>query len=118
MWQQRPPFNNWLDFKTISDYIWFYFADKYFATKCTGCHSSLELNGKRPYISFQGEASLLWEWNFREACQTYHALHASLGNQIWFKKIERHLQEKKENGSTIMMQEFRNDIQAFAAHPT
>lgn len=96
MWQQRPLFNNWLNFKTNSDYTRVYFADKYFATKCTDCHFSLKLNGLGSLYEVPGEASLLWDWNFREACQTPHALHASLGNQIWYKKIERHLQEKRK----------------------
>lgn len=93
MWQQRPLFNNWLNFKTSSDYRWVYFADKYFATKCTDCHFSMKLTeasiyevpGRPPYC----------ETRISGACQTSHALHASLGNQIWYRKIERHLQKKK-----------------------
>lgn len=102
MWQQRPLFNNWLNFKTSSDYRRVYFADKYFATKCADCHFSLEASiyevpGRPPYC----------EAGISGACQTSHALHASLGNHIWYQKIERHLQkkEKKENSLTIMMQE-------------
>lgn len=93
----RALLNNWPNLKTSSDYRWVYFADKYFATKCTDYHFSPKLNGLESFhiLSSRG-AFLLWDWNFKEACQTSHALHASLGNQNWYKKIERHFQKKRK----------------------
>lgn len=93
MWQQRPQFNNWLNFKTSSDYRWVYFADKYFATKCTDCHFSLKLTEASIY-EVPGRPAYC-ETGISGACQTSHALHAILGNRIWYRKIERHLQKKK-----------------------
>lgn len=92
MWQPRPLFNNWMNFKTSSLPTTAHHYE--YNTQYIDCHCLVKHRWIRSFdfhtLGLKNEASLAHFQAFWEAGQTHHALLVSLGNQKWFRSSDRH----------------------------